>query len=739
MNEKALRILEFNKITGMLAELATSGPGRRLCTDLKPSSDPEEIRTALTETSDAVNRIRLHGQIGFGDTRDISASLKRLDIAASLSVSELHAISALLNNVSRVREWGSRKDGEETEPDSLDGSFSALDPVPAVGRELARCILSEDSVADEASPALAKIRRQLKTNADRMHGELNGILNEHRAWLMDPVIAMRDGSYCLPVKAKYKAKVPGVVHDQSATGSTVFIEPMAVIRMNNERRELELSEQREIAEILAGLSRLVAPEAEALRSDTEIMAHLDFVFAKARLSGEMSGSEPLINTDGVIELKDARHPLIARDRVVPITVMLGDPYDLLIITGPNTGGKTVSLKTVGLLTLMGQSGLHIPAFDGSRLAVFDDVFADIGDEQSIEQSLSTFSGHMNNIVEILAKADARSLCLFDELGAGTDPTEGAALAISILSFLHDMKTRTVATTHYSELKVYALTTPGVENACCEFDVETLKPTYRILMGIPGKSNAFAISKKLGLPDYIIENAKTHIQKNDIAFEDLLTQLEDDKRTMEKERREIDSYRQEIEALKNRYEKQDEHLEERKEKILRTAREEAQRIKRGEGNRGLFHPDNQQAFVGLGSLPCAGKGTDRAPGKAEVGGNTCGHPRGQACRFRRAQAAEAEARGQCEGPQHESYGHRFLAAERAGQLFRQHGHPADAGQYQRCGASGRRQRGGPFCPSVRIFLLRCRRILRQGGADFAGDQPDRHERGRRLRGARKISG
>jgi len=576
MNSKALKILEFDKITGMLSDRATSAPGRILCSCLVPSANADEIRTAQQETTDACTRIRLNGQVNFGNTRDITASLKRLDIGGSLSTSELFYIGELLNNVTRVRSYGVRE-GTDSLPDSLDGFFSSLDALPPVSRELFRCILSEDTVSDDASPALNKIRRQMKTNEDRMHSEINNILNEHRSLLMEPVIAMRDGSYCLPVKAEYKAKVPGVIHDQSATGSTVFIEPMAVIRMNNERRELEIAEKREIDEILAELSRRVAPECEIIRSDCGTMAHLDFVFAKAKLSADMSGSEPKFNTEGFIDIREGRHPLLNKSTVVPITVSLGKDYDLLIVTGPNTGGKTVSLKTIGLFTLMGQAGLHIPAFDGSSLAVFNEVFADIGDEQSIEQSLSTFSGHMKNIVEILSKADETSLCLFDELGAGTDPTEGAALAISVLSFLHSMKTRTVATTHYSELKVYALSTPGVENACCEFDVETLKPTYRILIGIPGKSNAFAISKKLGLPDHIIDDAKTHIRKNDVAFEDLLTKLENDRTVMEKERMEIDSYRREIEELKSRYEKADSHIEERKEKIIREAREEAQRI------------------------------------------------------------------------------------------------------------------------------------------------------------------
>lgn len=579
MNEKALKTLEFHKIIEMLSDCATSAPGRALCQSLTPSADLSLIQDAQRETTDACARIRMRGNLSFGGTRDVSAALKRLEIGAVLSCAELLHIGQLLSGAAKVRSYGAHpaEQDAEMEPDSLEHYFRALDPMPSEEREVNRCILSEDLVADTASPELNRIRRQLKTADERMRGELNSALAQYKSYLMDSVITLRNGSYCLPVKSEFKAKIPGVIHDQSSSGSTVFIEPMAAIRMNNERKELEMKEQREIAEILAQLSRLLTPGIETIRENMRILTHLDFCFAKAKLSGQMSGSEPRFNTEGILEIKDGRHPLIAKDKVVPITLRLGDGFDLLIITGPNTGGKTVSLKTAGLFTLMGQSGLHIPAFEGSRLAVFEDVFADIGDEQSIEQSLSTFSGHMKNVVEILSRADARSLCLFDELGAGTDPTEGAALAISILSFLHGMKTRTIATTHYSELKVYALQTPGVENACCEFDVETLRPTYRILIGIPGKSNAFAISKKLGLPDYIIDDAKTHIERNDAAFEDLLTKLEDDRSTIEKERAEIDAYKKEIETLKSRFEKQDEHLDERKDKILKKAREEAERI------------------------------------------------------------------------------------------------------------------------------------------------------------------
>ena len=464
-------------------------------------------------------------------------------------------------------------------PDSLDPLFQSIEPLTPLNNEIKRCILSEDEIADEASPGLSRVRRSIKAAADRIHTQLNSILNSHRTYLQDAVITMRDGRYCLPVKAEYKSQVSGMVHDQSATGSTLFIEPMAIVKLNNEIRELEIQEQKEIEAVLASLSNEAAPHIEELRLNMELLAQLDFIFAKAALSRQYRCSAPVFNDKGRIHIKDGRHPLLDPQKVVPINIWLGKDFDLLIVTGPNTGGKTVSLKTVGLFTLMGQAGLHIPAWEGSELAVFDEVFADIGDEQSIEQSLSTFSAHMTNIVSILQQADSRSLCLFDELGAGTDPTEGAALAIAVLSFLHNMKCRTMATTHYSELKVFALTTPGVENACCEFSVETLQPTYRLLIGIPGKSNAFAISKKLGLPDFIIEDAKSHLEAKDESFEDLLASLETSRVTIEKEQEEIRSYKEEIAQLKSRLTQKEERLDERKDKLIRNASEEAQRILR----------------------------------------------------------------------------------------------------------------------------------------------------------------
>ena len=576
MNSKTLHTLEFDKIIALLEERAVSGPGKALCHALAPMTDLREIERAQAETEAALSRIRMKGELRLAGLRDVSPSVKRLDVGGSLSTSELYAISSLLDLSERARNYGAHEEEAEN-PDALESAFTALSLLPRENRELKRCILSEELVSDHASPELARIRRQMKTADERMHSALQEEINRHKSYLMDTIVTMRNGSYCLAVKSEFKTKLSGVVHDQSSTGSTVFIEPLVAVRLNNEYRELTLAEQQEIAKILASLSALLAPFTAELLANQKILATLDFVFAKARLASSMQASKPLFNTERIVEIKDGRHPLIPKDKVVPISIWLGQEFSLLIITGPNTGGKTVSLKTVGLFTLMGQAGLHIPAFQGSRLAVFRDVFADIGDEQSIEQSLSPFSGHMKNVVEILDAADGDSLCLFDELGAGTDPTEGAALAIAILSFLKNIGARTVATTHYSELKVYALTTKGVENASCEFDVATLRPTYRLLIGIPGKSNAFAISQKLGLPNYIIEDAKNHIEQNDAAFEDLLSRLEADRRTIEAERREILAYRTEIEDLKARHEKADQNLDERKERILEKARAEAERI------------------------------------------------------------------------------------------------------------------------------------------------------------------
>ena len=578
MNQKVLKTLEYHKIIEKLTEYAASEPGKRLCRELEPSSDFEEIVQAQAETADAVARVRQKGSVSFAGISDIGSSLKRLEIGSSLSIHELLAVSSLLTCAARAKNYGRRQESELPD-DSLDEMFRALEPLTNVNNDITRCIISEEEVADDASPGLRHVRRQMKITGDRVHTQLNAILNSSRTMLQDPVITMRDGRYCLPVKAEYKSSFQGMVHDQSATGSTLFIEPMAIIKLNNELRELEIREQKEIEMVLAALSMELVPYVETILINLKLLTKLDFIFARAALARHYNCSMPKFNKNGYIHIKDGRHPLLDPKKVVPINVYLGKDFDLLIVTGPNTGGKTVSLKTVGLFTLMGQSGLQIPAFDGSELAVFDEVFADIGDEQSIEQSLSTFSAHMTNIVKILEKADSHSLCLFDELGAGTDPTEGAALAIAVLSFLHNMKCRTMATPHYRELKVYALTTPGVENACCEFDVETLRPTYRLLIGIPGKSNAFAISQKLGLPDFIIQDAKSRLEEGDEAFEDLLASLEESRVTIEKEREEIASYKSEISRLKSRLEQKEERFDERKDKLIRNANEEAQRILR----------------------------------------------------------------------------------------------------------------------------------------------------------------
>lgn len=575
MNKKTLKILEYEKITDMLVNMASSAPGKKLCRKLLPSTDMNEIIKDQKATSAAVDRIRLKGNLTLSEVKDISDSLKRLEIGSSLSQPELMRILSLLNAASKAIAYGLHSDDENY--DILEECFRRLDDIPALKRELSRCIISDEIISDNASPELGNIRRRIRQINSKMHTELNNILNAHREYLMDAVITQRNGAYCLPIKSEYKNKVAGIIHDQSSSGSTFFIEPLAIIKMNNDLKSLEMDEKREIEKILEHLSLLTAQYTDVLQVVASTLIYLDFVYAKANLSKHMAGSEPVFNSRHYINIKEGRHPLLDSTKVVPINIGLGDSYDLLIITGPNTGGKTVSLKTVGLFTLMGQSGLHIPAFEGSELSVFTDIFADIGDEQSIEQSLSTFSGHMKNIVYILNHADANSLCLFDELCAGTDPTEGAALAISILSFLHKMESRCIATTHYNELKVFALNEAGVENASCEFDVNTLSPTYKILIGVPGKSNAFAIAGKLGLPKYIIDEADTHLEKDAKDFEDLLTRLENDRQVMERDKASIQKYKREIEGLKRHYDKQEEQLSERKEKILQDARESARKI------------------------------------------------------------------------------------------------------------------------------------------------------------------
>ncbi len=578
MNEKVLKTLEFNKILSQLEEYASSEAAKHMCHNLTPSTDIEDIRINQSHTSDGLRRIFQKGSISFSGIRDVRASLKRLSIGSVLGMGELLAISSLLDVAGRVKAFSRNPDTDAPE-DSLDAFFSALEPLTPLNNELKRCIISEEEISDDASPGLKNIRRQMQLANERIRSQLNSMVNSQttRTYLQENVVTMRNGRYCIPVKQEYRGQVPGMIHDQSSTGSTLFIEPMAIVKLNNDLKEFSLKEQEEIEKVLSELSNLTAAHIEEIEEDFHLLTQLDFIFAKASLSRSYHGSEPIFNTKGIIRLKQARHPLLDAKKVVPSDIHLGEDFSLLIVTGPNTGGKTVSLKTVGLLTLMGQAGLHIPAFDGSKLAVFEEVYADIGDEQSIEQSLSTFSSHMTNIVSILEKADYKSLVLFDELGAGTDPTEGAALAISILSFLHNMQIRTMATTHYSELKLYALSTEGVENACCEFNVETLRPTYRLLIGIPGKSNAFAISSKLGLPNFIIEEAKKHVTEQDIAFEDVIADLETSRITIEQERKELEHYKAEIEDLKKKLEQKQEQFDKQKERILREANEKARDI------------------------------------------------------------------------------------------------------------------------------------------------------------------
>lgn len=579
MNKKALSTLEYDKIIEMLVSHASSPLGKIRCEDLLPSDSIAEIEYKQEQTQDALTRLFQKGNISFGSVKDIRGSLKRLEIGSTLGISELLQICALLENTSRIKSYG-RRERDNGEKDSLDDLFDALEPLPQLSGEIRRCILSEDEISDDASAGLKQIRRSMKITGEKVHTQLAGMVNgSARSYLQDTVITMRNGRYCVPVKAEYKSQVPGMIHDQSSTGSTLFIEPMAIVKLNNEIRDLELKEAAEIEKILAALSELTAQHREEIQYDLENMVELDFIFARASLAMEQNATRPLFNTKGWINIRKGRHPLIDKQKVVPIDIHLGKDFHLLIVTGPNTGGKTVSLKTVGLLTLMGQAGLHIPALDRSELAVFSEVYADIGDEQSIEQSLSTFSSHMTNVVSFIEKADPHSLVLFDELGAGTDPTEGAALAIAILNHLQAQGIRTMATTHYSELKVYALSTPGVENASCEFNVETLRPTYRLLIGIPGKSNAFAISSKLGLPSYIIEEAKKQISAKDESFEDVISTLEENRITIEKERMEIAKYKKEIGALKEKLESKQEKLDQQKARILQEANEEAHAILR----------------------------------------------------------------------------------------------------------------------------------------------------------------
>ena len=604
MNEKVLKTLEYNKIIELLAGKANSAPGKKLCRELVPSTDLGEIRRNQRQTADALRRLFRFGSTSFGSNKDLGYSIRSLEVGSTLSILELLNIASMLDNVARIKAYGrqDRNDGraggrasgndrdsdrdrrggspepEEEARDTLDEYFELLTPLTGLANEIHRCILSEEEIADDASPKLKNIRRSMLQTGDKIHGQLTSMLSgSYRTYLQDAVITMRNNRYCIPIKAEYKGQVNGMIHDQSATGSTYFVEPAAVVELNNKLRELELEEKEEIGRILADLSAQAGAHTEELADDLKIMTLLDFIFAKAELAMEMNATEPVFNDDRSINIRKGRHPLLDKKKVVPIDIHLGRDFDLLVITGPNTGGKTVSLKTVGLFTLMGQAGLHIPALDRSELSIFTEVYADIGDEQSIEQSLSTFSSHMKSIVHILNHADADSLCLFDELGAGTDPTEGAALAIAVLNYLHDRGIRTMATTHYSELKIYALSTSFVENACCEFNVETLQPTYRLLIGIPGKSNAFAISAKLGLSEEIIDAAREQIGKEDKTFEDVIADLEQSRITIEKEQLEIARHKESIRLLQEQLQQKNDKIDQAKDRILREANEKAREI------------------------------------------------------------------------------------------------------------------------------------------------------------------
>ena len=575
MNKKTLTKLEYHKIIDILIEQATSFGGKERCKRLKPMTSLPDINTAQEQTAAAFTRIIRKGRPSFGSCNPVGESLKRLEVGAALGSGELLRICKLLENAGQIKAYGRHETVDDAE-DCLDIFFQQIEPLTLISTEIRRCIIDEDEISDDASSTLKQIRHSMNQINDKVHSTLSSLVNGSlRTYLQDSIITMRGDRYCIPVKAEYRSQVSGLIHDQSATGSTLFIEPMSVVKLNNDLKELYGKEQEEI--ILARLSADVAEYTESIRTDYKIMTELDFIFARGNLAILMNASKPVFNTKGKIHIREGRHPLLDKKKVVPITVTLGDTFDLLIVTGPNTGGKTVSLKTVGLFTLMGQAGLHIPALDRSELALFENVYADIGDEQSIEQSLSTFSSHMTNIVSFLKHVDEHSLVLFDELNAGTDPTEGAALAIAILSYLHQRGIRTMATTHYSELKVFALSTPGVENACCEFDVETLSPTYRLLIGIPGKSNAFAIAGKLGLPDYIIDDARTHLTEQDESFEDLLTDLETSKRTIRKEQEEIEHYKRELERLEEETRQKRDKLEEQRDRIIREANEKAHEI------------------------------------------------------------------------------------------------------------------------------------------------------------------
>lgn len=592
MNKRSLRLLEYNKILTMLTDFATSPMAKKRCDRLKPQRDIATINALQEETRDALLRLHRQGNVSFTGLTDIGASIKRLEVKGTLTARELLDVAALLSTAQNVRKYGDGSDLADTVTarnadgdeqvcryDSLTERFNQLVPLEHISSEIRRCILAEDEIADDASSKLKSIRRNIKLANDRIHQQLSKLLQNEatKDKLQDSLITMRNGRYCVPVKQEYRSQVPGMIHDQSGSGSTLFIEPMAVVNLNNEIKELANEELIEIENILEDLSLRAAEVVEDISYDMSVLTELDFIFARAKFARSYNGSQPTFNTDGIIDIRGGRHPLLEKHSVVPVDIRLGEDYNLLIVTGPNTGGKTVSLKTLGLFTLMGQAGLHIPALEGSRLAVFDDVFADIGDEQSIEQSLSTFSSHMSNVVYIVNHASANTLCLFDELGGGTDPIEGAALAIAILNFLKNMGARCMATTHYSELKTYALSTDGVENASCEFDVASLKPTYKLMIGVPGKSNAFAISSKLGLPDYIITSAREQLDNDAVDMETLIADLEKSKRSIEEDKKAIEEYKAEADALKKRLQEKESELTAKKSEILQKAREEARDI------------------------------------------------------------------------------------------------------------------------------------------------------------------
>ena len=578
MNEKALHTLEYDKIIQKLVGYAVSPMAKERAAELRPSAAMSDIVIWQQETTEATVMALKKGSPSFGGFREIRPQLKRASMAGVLSVAELMAIGEFAYVCRKVKNYARKENKDEVYP-RLDEYFDLIIPLDKLENEISRCILSETEIADDASPGLRSVRKEIKISNDRVKDHLNGIINSsaYRNMLQDFVVTIRNDRYCVPVKAEYRSSFPGMIHDQSNTGSTLFMEPLSVIQLNNKIKELQAKEKEEIEKILLMLSDLVTANAISIEGNLELLTQLDFIFAKAALSMAMDGTQPLFNTKGFIDIHKGRHPLLDPKTVVPTDIYLGKEFTTLLITGPNTGGKTVALKTLGLFTLMGQAGLHIPAFDNSELAVFDNVFADIGDEQSIEQSLSTFSAHMTNIVRIMDQVTDNSLVLFDELGAGTDPTEGAALAIAIIKALLEREIRTAVTTHYSELKVFALSTDHVENACCEFSVETLRPTYKLLIGIPGKSNAFAISKRLGLQEYILESAKEFISQDEAKFEDVITDLEISKKSVKIEQERAEEYRREAEELKKEVERQKEKTKQQKEKILEKAREEAKQI------------------------------------------------------------------------------------------------------------------------------------------------------------------